>query len=76
MRVVASDGARLEKRLNADGVAHELRQDAYIIATPDSVSAFQILKKYEGEYTDFEFRHGNMDDVFLELTGATREKGE
>ncbi len=76
LRVVASDGARLEKRLNADGVAHELRQDAYIIATPDSVSAFQILKKYEGEYTDFEFRHGNMDDVFLALTGTTQEKGE
>ncbi len=76
LRVVASDGARLEKRLKADGVAHELRQDAYIIATPDSVSAFQILKKYEGEYTDFEFRHGNMDDVFLALTGTTQEKGE
>ena len=76
LRVVASDGARLEKRLKADGVAYELRQDAYIIATPDSVSAFQILKKYEGEYTDFEFRHGNMDDVFLALTGTTQEKGE
>jgi multidrug/hemolysin transport system ATP-binding protein len=76
LRVVASDSARLEKLLKADGVAHELRQDAYIIATPDSVFAFQILKKYEGEYTDFEFRHGNMDDVFLALTGATQEKGE
>lgn len=76
LRVVASDSARLEKLLKADGVAHEQRQDAYIIATPDSVSAFQILKKYEGEYTDFEFRHGNMDDVFLALTGTTQEKGE
>lgn len=76
LRVVTSDSAQLQKLMKVDGVAYEVRQNAYIIATPDSATAFQILKKYEGKYTDFEFRHGNMDDVFLALTGVTQEKNE
>lgn len=76
LRIVASDSVRLHKLLKADGIAHEVRQNTCIIATPDSAVAFQILKKYEGEYTDFEFRHGNMDDVFLALTRVIQEKSE
>ena len=74
LRVIASDNRRLQKLLNIDGVPHEVHQDTCIIRTPDSATAFRILKKYEGEYIDFEFRHGNMDDVFLALTESMKER--
>lgn len=74
LRVIASDNRRLQKLLKIDGVPHEVHQDTCIIRTPDSATAFRILKKYEGEYIDFEFRHGNMDDVFLALTESMKEK--
>ena len=32
-----------------------------------------LLKKYESVIKDFEFVHGNMDDVFLELTKQGEE---
>lgn len=74
LRVIASDNRRLQKLLKIDGAPHEVHQDTCIIRTPDSATAFRILKKYEGEYIDFEFRHGNMDDVFLALTESMKEK--
>lgn len=73
LRIEAPDANAFTKLLMKDGVDHEVRQGGFIIATKDSASALHILKKYEGEYVDFEFRHGNMDDVFLSLTGDVTE---
>lgn len=74
LRVTASNTTSFQELLSVDAVEHEVQQGTYVIATPDSATAFEILKKYEGQYTDFEFRHGNMDDVFLALTGSAQEK--
>lgn len=73
LRIVASDTKSFQDILSIDEVKHQIQQSAFIITTPDSTTAFQILKKYEGKYSDFEFRHGNMDDVFLALTGNAQE---
>jgi len=39
-----------------------------------SADSLTLLKRYEADVLDFEFRHGTMDDVFLSLIGpsATR----
>lgn len=76
LRLIASNAQSFESRLNADKVDYELQKDVFIITTPDSDTALKVLKKYEGAFTDFEFQHGNMDDVFLTLTGTTNEKSE
>lgn len=58
-------------------LAEELQEGLEIVSTKDSEvnirtdssqSALKLLKKYETEIIDFEFRHGTMDDVFLTLT--------
>ncbi|CAN5313881.1 ABC transporter ATP-binding protein [soil metagenome] len=48
-----------------DGNGHAL------IPVDDAATALRILKHLGDDVTDFEFRHGTMDDVFLALTGGT-----
>ncbi|MBE1523509.1 ABC transporter ATP-binding protein [Nesterenkonia lutea] len=38
------------------------------LAVEDWREAMQILKRFEPDISDFEFRHGTMDDVFLNIT--------
>lgn len=72
LRLKTSSVNSLTELLEKDGVVYSKKQDIVVIAAKDSASALQILKEYEGMYIDFEFRHGNMDDVFLELTNDSR----
>lgn len=44
-------------------------QKAYIISIPDSEQAKQFLFKFKDVIDDFEVVKGNMDDVFLNVTG-------
>ncbi|HZK05146.1 MAG TPA: ABC transporter ATP-binding protein [Actinomycetaceae bacterium] len=46
---------------------------AWHLRVPDSSAAFAILDDLRDELLDFEFRHGSMQDVFLQVTG---EKGK
>ncbi|MBP3042319.1 ABC transporter ATP-binding protein [Arthrobacter jiangjiafuii] len=39
------------------------------LVVPDAATARRILDRHGDHVLDFEFRHGNMDDVFLALTG-------
>ncbi len=43
------------------------------VAVPDAGVARAILVALAGDATDFEFRHGTMDDVFLAVTGNVAE---
>lgn len=43
--------------------------DAYRINVKSSLDAKEILKKYDKFITDFEVLKGDMDDVFLNITG-------
>ncbi|MNH50211.1 Daunorubicin/doxorubicin resistance ATP-binding protein DrrA [compost metagenome] len=76
LRIEATDHEMFEKLLTKDGVAYEIQQSTFLVATKNSAEALEILKKYEGKYIDFEFRHGNMDDVFLKLTGSPVQESE
>ena len=44
------------------------------IEVPDAAAARRILADQGDAVLDFEFRHGRMDDVFLNLTGRTGEE--
>ena len=68
LRLTVSEDSTLGDKLQKNG--YEVRRGAgYIEVSPNTSSeALGILKKYESQIEDFEFRHGNLDDVFLRLT--------
>ena len=57
-----------DKLLKEEGVDAEYRIDCYHIALESSEQATALLKKYDA-VKDYEFIKGNMDDVFLAVTG-------
>lgn len=50
--------------------------DKYLIKISNSDEAKSILKKYGKYITDFEVLKGDMDDVFLNITGKKLKSGE
>ena len=50
--------------------------DCYSIKINDSKEAKEIIKKYDKFLNDFEIVKGDMDDVFLNITGKKLEQGE
>jgi multidrug/hemolysin transport system ATP-binding protein len=53
--------------------AHYVAREPLIIEVDSSAEAKRILDALGGEVLDFEFRHGSMDDVFLNLCEHHRE---
>lgn len=58
----------LSKKLHKEHVAYKSSPGVLVVTVESWRSALAILVKHESDITDFEFRHGNMDDVFLHLT--------
>ena len=58
------------------GEGLEYNGEFYQIKISDSESAKKIIKKYDKFLTDFEIVKGDMDDVFLNITGKKFEQGE
>ena len=54
----------------------EYSGEFYKIKIKDSEEAKEILNKYSNYLTDFEILKGDMDDVFLNITGKIFEHGE
>lgn len=50
-------------------------QKAYIVNIPNSEEAKNFLFKFKDIVEDFEVRKGDMDDVFLNVTGQNIEEG-
>ena len=57
-----------EKLLGDSGLEFDYHLDCYKIALKNSKQAAELIKKHD-EISDFEFVKGNMDDVFLTVTG-------
>ncbi|MGI8484800.1 MAG: hypothetical protein ACR2OU_11125 [Thermomicrobiales bacterium] len=58
-----------------DGYHVERQGDVLRIRVASSADALSMLRRFETECTDFEFRHGTMDDVFLSLIGPSIARG-
>lgn len=57
-----------EKLLTDNGLSFEYSLDSYKIKIKNTKTATDMIKNYE-EISDYEFIKGNMDDVFLNITG-------
>lgn len=57
-----------EKLISTENLESEYINDAYKIKIKDSKQATNLIKKYD-ELEEYEVIKGNMDDVFLSITG-------
>jgi multidrug/hemolysin transport system ATP-binding protein len=76
LRLVAKTTATLIEKLKRAKIDFSIKNEACILHPKSSAEALKILETYKADIKDFEFRHGTMDDVFLQLTGTEiRETG-
>ncbi len=61
----------LTESLTAAGVVWTRRQDVIDVPIDSPTTAASIIDGHAGLIDDFEFVHGTMDDVFLQLTGTS-----
>jgi len=73
LTLVAKNTSTLLAKFDKAKVKATNTNDTIIVHTPSPHAALEILKAYEADIIDFEFRHGNMDDVFLSLTDRAEE---
>ena len=57
-----------DKQLDGEGLSYEYSVDSYKIRIGEIGKATALLRRYEN-ITDYEFIKGNMDEVFLNVTG-------
>ncbi|RZJ38687.1 MAG: ABC transporter ATP-binding protein [Chryseobacterium sp.] len=74
LRLEAKDPDKLSTRLSRQKIFYKIVEGGvFVVHPPSSESALDILHSIKSDIIDFEFRHGNMDDVFLKLAeGADR----
>ena len=67
-----SKNNELEENLNKDNVQFKFdeEQNFYKIKIKNTAEAKELLKKYDNYLTDIEIKKGDMDDVFLNITGG------
>ena len=77
LKVQPKDADVLEKMLEDMGVKFKTEREMIIVKQGSSMEALALLKKIEPLVFQFEVVRGNMDDVFMAVTGhAIREGGE
>lgn len=57
-----------DKMLKTEGLSYEYSLDSYKIEIDQIAKATELLRRYDN-IDDYEFIKGNMDDVFLNVTG-------
>ncbi|MCD8295035.1 MAG: ABC transporter ATP-binding protein [Clostridia bacterium] len=77
-RIVAymPESGEFEGIMDRDGVkwSYDPEHDAYNIVIKDTADAKATLARYDSFITDMEIVKGNMDDVFLNVTGRDMKK--
>ena len=77
LRVMPKNGKEeLEKTFNELKLKYEFKVDQYIIDIKDTMQALEILPKVRAYIKNFEVLKGNMDSVFLNVTGESLAGGE
>jgi multidrug/hemolysin transport system ATP-binding protein len=69
LKLSPTDITGLTGKLDAMGHAYKQVADMIHIPVDGSMDAFQLLKDFDGEFNAFEVVRGNMDDVFVNITG-------
>lgn len=76
LKIQPKDAAALKKQLDEMGVAYENGRELFVVKLGSSMEALELLKKIERNVLQFEVVRGNMDDVFMAVTGRTIREGE
>lgn len=69
LRVTAHKASSVLAQAERYKMTAQQKGNDIFISTDSSQDALRFLKDIETDISDFEFRHGTMDDVFLELIG-------
>ncbi|HTP59196.1 MAG TPA: ATP-binding cassette domain-containing protein [Spirochaetia bacterium] len=67
--VVPRGSGGWEAALQADALTWQKKNDTVVIAVRDSLHALAVLKRIEPHVASFEVIKGNMDTVFMNVTG-------
>lgn len=65
LRLTLRDARRFDDRFGGRATRNGLERR---ITVESSREAMHLLREFDSDITDFEFRHGTMDDVFLNIT--------
>ena len=64
-----------EAAVQAMGVPYERMREAYRLSVPNTEKATELILKYPHVFRDYEIVKGNMDDIFLTVTGKNLTGG-
>jgi multidrug/hemolysin transport system ATP-binding protein len=69
LRILPRDEKELYKYLDANGYKYQSKVDMIEVLVKSSMESLKILKDIENNLSSFEALEGNMDTVFINLTG-------
>jgi len=76
LRLMASDTGKVTATLKDLGERFEVKQGVVEVRIKDSLASLPILGKVAGDLLGFEVVRGDMDDVFISITGRKIREGE
>lgn len=77
LKIQPKDAKALKKALEGLGIRYEVDRELVVVKCESSMEALALLKRIEQHVFQFEVVRGNMDDVFMTVTGhGIREGGE
>ncbi|MFY9190597.1 MAG: ABC transporter ATP-binding protein [Lawsonella sp.] len=69
LRIIADESDRINQLLDGEKLTYVYRNNAYEVTISQPTDALEIVEKYAPLFDDFEVLKGNMDHVFLNVTG-------
>lgn len=75
LRIILKKNKEIDALLENHQIQYRYEKESYHIAVKDSKEAFNILKINPELLNNFEVLKGNMDQVFLKVTGKKLEEG-
>ncbi len=76
LRVISEKDDKLETIFVEEGLSWEYHSGAYEVSVKSALFASEIVQKHQNIITDFEILKGNMDHVFLNVTGKKINGGQ
>lgn len=73
IRIISQGNKELEAVISSHDLSYQYRGHAYHIPIKNQMDAIEFILEHKDIITDFEILKGNMDDVFLNVTGKKLE---
>ena len=69
LRLITDRSEVIESVLTLETLEYVYRSGAYEVKIADALTGAKLVQKYQSQFQDFEILKGNMDHVFLNVTG-------